>query len=114
MMELVDITDLKSVGSDCRAGSSPAASTILIKEERMGWIDVNERLPKKEEPCWYFFDIVGTHRGFYGGLYEDEDGNEWGGMSIFYNETGWLTGDVTHWHPDQEERPLDPFVVIKD
>ena len=29
VMELVDITDLKSVGSDCRAGSSPAASTIL-------------------------------------------------------------------------------------
>ena len=28
VMELVDITDLKSVGSDCRAGSSPAASTI--------------------------------------------------------------------------------------
>ena len=33
-------------------------------------------------------------------------------MSIFYNDTGWLTGDVTHWHPDQEERPLDPFVII--
>ena len=79
----------------------------------MGWIDVNERLPEKEEPCWYYFDVVGTHRGFYGGLYEDEDGNEWGGMSIFYNETGWLTGDVTHWHPDQEERPLDTFVVIQ-
>ena len=42
----------------------------------MGWIDVNERLPEKEEPCWYYFDVVGTHRGFYGGLYEDEDGNQ--------------------------------------
>ena len=41
----------------------------------MGWIDVNERLPNKGEPCWYFFDVVGCHRGFYGGLYEDEDGN---------------------------------------
>ena len=78
----------------------------------MGWIDVNERLPKKGEPSSYFFDIVGCHRGFYGGLYEDEDGVEWEGMSIFYNDTGWLTGDVPHWHPDQEERPLDPSVVI--
>ena len=71
----------------------------------MKWIHVNERLPLVGEKCWYFFDIVGTHRGTYGGLYEDEDGREWEGMSIFYNDTGWLTGDVTHWHPDQDERP---------
>ena len=76
------------------------------------WINVNERLPKVGEKCWYFFDVVGTHRGFYGGLYVDEEGNEWEGMSIFYNDTGWLTGDVTHWHPDQEERPFDPSIVI--
>ena len=89
---------------------APGASTIM--ENKMKWINVNERLPKVGEKCWYFFDIVGTHRGFYGGLYVDEEGNEWEGMSIFYNDTGWLTGDVTHWHPDQEERPFDPSVVI--
>ena len=50
----------------------------------MKWINVNERLPQVGEPCWYFFDMVGTHRGFYGGLYIDEDGKEWEGMSIFY------------------------------
>jgi hypothetical protein len=45
------------------------------------------------------------HRGFYDGLYVDEDGEEWPGLHVFYNDTGFLTGDVTHWHPDQEEMP---------
>ena len=50
----------------------------------MKWIHVDERLPAVGEKCWYFFDVVGAHRGFYGGLYEDEAGKEWPGMSIFY------------------------------
>ena len=29
-------------------------------------------------------------------------------MSIFYCDYGFLTGDVTHWHPDQEEKPEYP------
>ena len=69
------------------------------------WISVTERLPKEGDPCSYFFEVVGKHRGFYGGLYVDEEGKEWPGMSIFYNDYGFLTGDVTHWHPDQEECP---------
>ena len=76
----------------------------------MKWIHVDERLPAVGEKCWYFFDVVGAHRGFYGGLYEDEAGREWPGMSIFYCDYGFLTGDVTHWHPDQEERPNDPVL----
>ena len=78
----------------------------------MKWIDVNERLPEVGEKCWYFFDIVGCHRGWYEGIYVDDEGEEWFGMHIFACEYGFLTGDVTHWHPDQEERPLDPFVVV--
>ena len=50
----------------------------------MEWIHVDERLPAVGEKCWYFFDAVGRHRGVYGGLYVDEDGKEWQGMSIFY------------------------------
>ena len=40
----------------------------------MKWIHVDERLPEVGEKCWYFFDVVGAHRGFYGGLYEDVKG----------------------------------------
>ena len=76
----------------------------------MEWIHVDERLPAVGEKCWYFFDVVGSHRGVYGGLYEDEEGRVWRGMSIFYCDYGFLTGDVTHWHPDQEEKPKDPVL----
>ena len=61
----------------------------------MEWIHVDERLSEVGEPCWYFFDVVGAHRGYYGGLYEDEEGKEWPGMSIFHCDYGFLTGDVT-------------------
>ena len=80
----------------------------------MAWIDVNDKLPKVGEKVWYYFDIVGTHRGLYGGLYEDDQGKVWEGMSIFYNDYGWLTGDVTHWHPDQEDKPSPPNASVAE
>ena len=73
------------------------------------WIDVNERLPKVGQDCWYYFEPVGRHRGKFHGLYEDENGKTWEGMHIFATDYGWLTGDVTHWHPDQEEKPCYPI-----
>ena len=76
----------------------------------MEWIHVDERLPEVGTKCWYFFEVVGCHRGFYGGLYEDEEGKVWPSMSIFYCDYGFLTGDVTHWHPDQEDQPSDPII----
>ncbi len=76
----------------------------------MNWINVEERLPKVGEKCWYFFDIVGAHRGWYEGLYVDEDGREYKDMHIFACEYGFLTGDVTHWHPDQEDKPEYPNI----
>ena len=38
MMELVDITDLKSVGCNGRAGSSPAASTNRRTREGLAMV----------------------------------------------------------------------------
>ena len=49
----------------------------------MNWINVNEKLPAVGEKCWYFFDVVGRHRGWYGGLYQDDYGKVWDGMHIF-------------------------------
>jgi len=74
------------------------------------WIDVNERLPKVGENVWYYFEIVGIHRGWYEGIYVDADGTEYPSMHVFACDYGWLTGDVTHWHPDQEEQPGYPTV----
>jgi hypothetical protein len=72
------------------------------------WISVKDKLPQVDEPCWYYFELLGMFRGAYDGLYVDDDGKEWPGMSIFYSDDGFLTGDVTHWHPDQEEVPNEP------
>ena len=77
----------------------------------MEWISVDEKLPNVGDKCWYFFDIVGKHRGWYEGLYVDEEGREWSDMHIFACDYGFLTGDVTHWHPDQEKVPDGPFLV---
>ena len=40
----------------------------------MEWISVDEKLPNVGDKCWYFFDIVGKHSGWYEGLYIDEEG----------------------------------------
>ena len=72
------------------------------------WISVEEKLPQVGEKCWYYFEIVGMHRGWYDGLYVDDEGKEWEGLHIFACDYGFLTGDVTHWHPDQEETPDEP------
>ena len=39
------------------------------------------------------------------------EGKEWSDMHIFACDYGFLTGDVTHWHPDQEKVPDGPFLV---
>ena len=77
----------------------------------MDWISVDEKLPAVGSKCWYYFDIVGKHRGWYEGLYVDDFGKEWPDMHIFVCDYGFLTGDVTHWHPDQETAPDGPNVI---
>ncbi len=77
----------------------------------MEWISVDEKLPAVGSKCWYYFDIVGKHRGWYEGLYVDDFGKEWPDMHIFVCDYGFLTGDVTHWHPDQETAPDGPNVI---
>lgn len=75
---------------------------------QLRWISVEEKLPQVGEKCWYYFEIVGMHRGWYDGLYVDDEGKEWEGLHVFACDYGFLTGDVTHWHPDQEETPDEP------
>jgi len=72
------------------------------------WIKCEDKMPEVGDKVWYFFDVVGSHRGTFDGYYVDEEGKEWKSMHMFSCDYGWLTGDVTHWHPDQEERPDGP------
>ena len=58
------------------------------------WISVEDYLPKLNQKVWYYFELLGKFKGTYGGLHENREG-----MSIFYNDDGFLTGDVTHWLP---------------
>lgn len=72
------------------------------------WVHVEEAMPKEGEKVWYYFEPVGRHRGTFDGYYVDDDGKEWKNMHMFSCDYGFLTGDVTHWHPDQDELPEVP------
>jgi len=72
------------------------------------WNKVEDVMPEIGQPVWYYFDKVGTWRGTFDGYYTDSEGVEWKGMHMFSSDVGFLTGDVTHWMNDQEERPNDP------
>ena len=72
------------------------------------WISVEDKMPDVGQKVWYYFDPGGRHRGSFDGWYVDENGKQWKGMHIFSTNYGWLTGDVTHWLPDQEDKPNEP------
>ena len=72
------------------------------------WRSVEDKMPDVGQKVWYYFEPVGRHRGTFDGWYVDENGKQWKGMHIFSTNYGWLTGDVTHWLPDQEDKPNEP------
>ena len=71
------------------------------------WIKIEDEVPDLNQIVWYFFDVVGVHKGNYYGL--GEIGHEFG------NDYGYLSDDVTHWMPyetgqSQPEKPkCDPI-----
>lgn len=70
------------------------------------WIKYSEQKPKQGMDLWYFFDMVGAHKGqYYGG---------W----LFGGKNGFLQYDVTHWQYDvrqeKPERPTDPTANDSD
>lgn len=52
------------------------------------WIKYAEQKPEEDSEVFYFFEHCGIFRGKYFG------------RSTFGGESGFLTGDVTHWMPD--------------
>lgn len=72
------------------------------------WISTEDKMPEVGQKVWYYFDRVGRWRGTFDGYYVDSEGIEWKDLHMFSGEYGFLTGDVTHWMPDQEEAPDEP------
>ena len=68
----------------------------------MKWTNIEDEIPEEERLVLYFFDMTGSHLGFYFGRDESypSDNNH-----VFGGNFGWLTGDVTHWTyiPDYPE-----------
>ncbi len=61
------------------------------------WVEYSKQKPEQDKVLWYFFDVVGVHKGQYYG------------NSLFAGERGFLTGDVTHWQYDVgQEKPDRP------
>jgi hypothetical protein len=59
------------------------------------WISVKDRLPDDGQDVWYYFKITDVNIGKY-----DAERN------CFYNDKGWLCGDVIYWQPCNA--PLPP------
>lgn len=57
----------------------------------MPWISVKTQLPAEDQRVIYWFKYTGRSRGLF-------TMTEYG--PCFYSKKGWLTGDVTHWMPD--------------
>lgn len=51
------------------------------------WIKCSERMPDNEQDVFYYFRWVGVWAGKYKR------------PNTFYSDSGFLTGDVTHWMP---------------
>ena len=71
------------------------------------WIKCSENTMPRDEPKSLVSRTASGYYGTFEGYYVSEKGVTYKGMHIFLHHSGkyWLTGDVTHWHKDQEEEP---------
>ena len=58
------------------------------------WTNIEDQTPLKRKKLLYYFEGVGTWLGFYLGRDEKYPADN---DHIFGSESGFLTGDVTHW-----------------
>ncbi len=68
-----------------------------VVNKKSDWIEYSKQKPEEGKDLWYFFDIVGVHKGQYYG--------DW----LFASDKGFLQCDVTHWQYDVgQDRPDRP------
>jgi len=63
----------------------------------MNWIKIEDQLPEDGARVITYFEFSGVEIAIYKNLEGTED--EMFGSNLFYNKSGWLTDDVTHWMP---------------
>ena len=63
----------------------------------MDWIKIEDQLPEDGSRVITYFEHTGVEISMYKNLKGTED--EMFGHNLFYNKSGWLTDDVTHWMP---------------
>lgn len=75
------------------------------------WIKIEDKVPEVDQDVWYFFDIVGVHKGKYYGA----DWSDYGCGHEFGGDNGFLGGDVTHWMPcnKNSSRPERPYKGVR-
>ena len=70
----------------------------------INWIKIEDEIPEEGRRLLYFFECTGVSVGFYYGRDEEYPCSN---DHVFGSNTGFLTGDVTHWcyigYPDAEE-----------
>jgi hypothetical protein len=73
----------------------------------MKWIDIRERQPEFGQKCYVWCDFLNLEGEVmqYKPLpfIELEDWSIVVGRDLFHGKTGFLTDDVTHWMPAEEE-----------
>jgi len=95
-MKLSDYQQLEAQCQRYREALEKIADNDTTDTRPSGWISVDERLPEKDEPCLYYFEVTGISKGMYLG------------DNCFGGKRGFLCGDVTHWM----KLPPAPIVAI--
>jgi len=73
----------------------------------MDWINIEDQMPKDDQKVITYCDMLDNNKieiAIYKNLVGTED--EKFGHNMFYNKSGWLTDDVTHWMPLPEAPKL--------
>lgn len=65
----------------------------------MDWIKIEDQVPEDGQVVITYFDLLNNkiEIAIYKNLVGTED--KMFGHNLFYNKSGWLTDDVTHWMP---------------
>ena len=71
--------------------------SICESTDIAGWININNQTPNDGQEVLTYFKLTGIELARYKKLKGTKE--EVFGQNMFYNKSGYLTDDVTHWMP---------------